>query len=540
MTTCFRRRCESALLHPATITAVVVLLTNDLVFKSLWPDSWVTGKLSDVAWVVFASPLLAFLLSLVTRGNRLPERLAFFAAYVGLPVLYAAYNTFESVHEWVLRGISTTSGGTAGSPLDATDSIVIPVGLAIAVWIWWQTATNSNNAIRRWTLLIAGIAALASVASSAPPPPSEGITAVRVYSDGSIFAREFESRDGGENWVSSGWVLPDGEFTESGGRVETPRGTFMIVGPKVLLLRPDGETEVVYSTGYLSGDGNKWVQGQRYKDHILADGPHGIAYDPVTRNLIAVMGVQGVLVSKPNGQWTRHAVGFYSPTDFSFANRTRLLLSSTSFWAATLALALSITGIGLTISRYRIGNLLHLAQFPLILAFVSVVIVFLLFTIGGADGLFTIGPLILIMAPFVLGAAAGLSPRDSRVRKDLLLAGALCSLSIPCLLLFTFGYVDDSPQYADSESESNAFIVTALVAFALDIVVLALSSDLLVRYWLVVTKALLAMMILLVLAFLLWVNTGIALVLAIVSAIVLPGFVGLALAGHVSRQEHIA
>ena len=63
-TNSFRGHCASALTHPVTIASLVVLLLNDALFKSLWPGSWVTGKLSDLAWVVFASPLLAFVLSL--------------------------------------------------------------------------------------------------------------------------------------------------------------------------------------------------------------------------------------------------------------------------------------------------------------------------------------------------------------------------------------------------------------------------------------------------------------------------------------------
>ena len=70
----FRARCASALMHPATVTAVALLLLNDLVFKSVWPGSWATGKLSDLAWVVFASPLLAFLLSFLVRRIRLGKR----------------------------------------------------------------------------------------------------------------------------------------------------------------------------------------------------------------------------------------------------------------------------------------------------------------------------------------------------------------------------------------------------------------------------------------------------------------------------------
>lgn len=45
----FRHRCQSALIHPATVTAVAVLLCNDLVLKAVWPGSWFTGKLSDLA-----------------------------------------------------------------------------------------------------------------------------------------------------------------------------------------------------------------------------------------------------------------------------------------------------------------------------------------------------------------------------------------------------------------------------------------------------------------------------------------------------------
>ena len=72
----FRRRCAWALVHPVTGTALAVLLLNDLVFKSIWPGSWTTGKLSDLAWVVFASPLLAFLLSFLVGRSTSGQRAA--------------------------------------------------------------------------------------------------------------------------------------------------------------------------------------------------------------------------------------------------------------------------------------------------------------------------------------------------------------------------------------------------------------------------------------------------------------------------------
>ncbi len=42
----FRQRCASALTHPITVVALATLLLNDLLFKAIWPDAWVTGKLS--------------------------------------------------------------------------------------------------------------------------------------------------------------------------------------------------------------------------------------------------------------------------------------------------------------------------------------------------------------------------------------------------------------------------------------------------------------------------------------------------------------
>ena len=126
-TNSFRGHCASAVTHPVTVAALVVLLLNDALFKALWPDSWVTGKLSDLAWVVFASPLLAFVLSLFLGRSVFGRRAAIIIAYVGCRLLYAAFNTFEPIHDRILWGLSLVAGGTAGSPLDPTDSLVIPV-----------------------------------------------------------------------------------------------------------------------------------------------------------------------------------------------------------------------------------------------------------------------------------------------------------------------------------------------------------------------------------------------------------------------------
>ena len=79
----FHQRCQLALTHPVTLGAVALLLVNDWLLKPLWQSDWTTGKLSDFAWMVFAPPLLLFVLSLMSRNNAKATRTAFLAACAG-------------------------------------------------------------------------------------------------------------------------------------------------------------------------------------------------------------------------------------------------------------------------------------------------------------------------------------------------------------------------------------------------------------------------------------------------------------------------
>ena len=210
MTTNFGRRCELTLTHPVTAGALVVLLLNDWVLKPVWQSDWTTGKLSDLAWVVFASPLLAFLLSRFMGSGRLRERSAFALAYLGLPILYAAFNTFQPLHDLILSGLLFVSGGEVGSPFDPTDSLVIPLGLALAGWVWHRSQTDTGSRLAQFHLLIAVIASFATVATSGClPSPTAWHVGVRsdgavvtpdTYSGGGSDSYGRYSRDGGLTW----------------------------------------------------------------------------------------------------------------------------------------------------------------------------------------------------------------------------------------------------------------------------------------------------------------------------------------------------
>ena len=367
MSTAFRQRAASALTHPVTVTALATLVLNDLVLKRLWPGEWVTGKLSDLAWMVFAPPLLAYLLSITVlrRNHPRAERWAAAAAYVGLPLLYAAFNTFASVHDVILRGLSLVGGGTPRSPLDVTDSLVIPFAIAIAFWVWNRTPVGAEAMRARLALLTSAVAMIASVATSYPEPhlgivdveSDESGAIVAVSDTGDYLKLVFQSVDGGLTWSAgeSSRVLT---WTEESAQlrgavrnlsVDTPAGSYFIEGTDIIRRDRKSGSEVVYSAAYLTEKGNLALQEITTTDienRIATRGPYDIAYDPRSGNIVLAMGLQGVVVGMSDGQWTRINVGRYEPTNFSFVDRI-LPLQDWRFAVTALAIAVSFTALAL-------------------------------------------------------------------------------------------------------------------------------------------------------------------------------------------------
>ncbi len=375
-TATYRQQCASALTHPVTLGALGILLLNDLVFKALWSNPWTTGKLSDLGWVIFASPLLAWVLSLVARENRIAQRAVWVVAYAGLPLLYAAFNTFPTVHDTILQGLSLASGGTAGSPLDPTDSLVIPLGLVVAVWVWWQSSGPPGIRRQHIVMAVAGIAVVASIATSYPEPNYGGVSGFALTEQNTVLAQTgssgsyagysnqvvvppsarqryvagLETLDGGFTWKRSpDYNGTELEFSEQRS-VDTPRGRFVITSNGVAHTdNTETARKEVYSTAYLSRGASEWTQIQtsrwRLKNQTASRHPEAIIYDPQSGNVIVAMGLQGVVVGTPDGKWTPVAVGSYRPTVYSRQIRMQTLLEAPNFWYSVILLPLAGTAV---------------------------------------------------------------------------------------------------------------------------------------------------------------------------------------------------
>ena len=353
-------RAEAALTHPATLIALATLLVNDLVFKSLWHGSWWTGKLSDLAWVIFASPLLALPLTFLARRNPIAQKTAWVIAYIGLPFLYAAYNTFESLHDVIMGAFSLVRGTPGGSPFDPSDSIVIPIGFAVAMWVWRTVQIDRSETKAKLSLIVAVLACVASVATTAEEPPT-GISVLGQDESGNVVAKDFRqnwgdffiSSDGGVTWEpdrenlatdeSIDWNLPT---------AEAPEGTYSLEGPDVALTT-NGITKTVHSTLNVNSKTDYRIfalatdsigAGFGRVTHLPTD----IHYDAGSGNLIVAVGLQGVLLRTRDGRWQRIGVGKYNPIDFSVASRAKLLIVGEEL--GTLVMALIIASVGSALS----------------------------------------------------------------------------------------------------------------------------------------------------------------------------------------------
>ncbi len=155
MTGAPRADCAPAdfLVHPIAVVSVVALVVNDRFVKQTWPGL-VSGKLSDVAGMVFFPLLLVGLVELAAAAARRPwwaDRRAFVTvavivgAFFGATKVLAPIRAFDEAALGWLRwapgaAARAATGGAAGAPeaghvvADATDLVAVPF-VIVAVWI---------------------------------------------------------------------------------------------------------------------------------------------------------------------------------------------------------------------------------------------------------------------------------------------------------------------------------------------------------------------------------------------------------------------
>lgn len=136
------RRPGDGLLHPVPLAAVAILVLNDHVLKERWAGL-VTGKLSDVAGLVFFPLLLDALAARLPWARALPPLRRVAACALATAVVFAAVKTWApatrayeiglGLLQWPIRAaFAVLRGDAPGPPLraalvrDPTDLVALP------------------------------------------------------------------------------------------------------------------------------------------------------------------------------------------------------------------------------------------------------------------------------------------------------------------------------------------------------------------------------------------------------------------------------
>ena len=213
-----------------------------------------------------------------------------------------------------------------------------------------------GGSVRKLILAAVALAAgAASVACCGHGYQPGGVSDVSVAGDGTVIADNppSVSADGGLTWVGADERLDWGYDAGINASVETPRGTYFIEGA-VVYREAGGERREAYSAAHLSQSANRWAQAMDAPscEPRLTTHPQDITYDPASGNVIVAMGLMGVAVGLPGGEWREVAVGWSYPRDFSFAAKLGLLTEN-GFWAGALAAAFAVGGVAVVFYALR-------------------------------------------------------------------------------------------------------------------------------------------------------------------------------------------
>jgi hypothetical protein len=307
--------------HPGSVAAVLVVLLNDHVLRHVWP-SWLTGKIGDFAWLVFAPLVLAALLAWLTPArlaahSRNLGRLAFWL--VGLE--FALAKTVPLFHALTVRAYEFVIAWPSTLRLDPTDLIALP-----ALWLGWRIWTEAS--LRPTSLPPAGwvMLSLAVVATLADAgAPDYGVHCL-VEKDGNLYAfagysNVYVSHDGGVNWQDDP-TAGDLARRDCGAMHTTPWQVADTQNPAIHYRFTSGvgieKSTDAGQTWHLEVDLTREqarivFQDKKYNHGYgqLRPGPLDALIDPKTQAVVVAMGQQGVLLGKPGSQWTWAAVGQY-------------------------------------------------------------------------------------------------------------------------------------------------------------------------------------------------------------------------------------
>ena len=176
---------------------------------------------------------------------------------------------------------------------------------------------------------------------------SDGLLVAQGFASGVTQSYSyFESDDGGVVWNER--RRPD-SVEWGANEVTTPMGVYRISGTEIIRESPVQPPETVYDALPPRNGPDQWIQ--RHNARNLPgipeppSGPIAITYHPGSGQVIAALGIEGVVVGTDDGQWIRASVGLYGPSDYSNPAKIRALLSRSGLWLQLVITPLAMLNI---------------------------------------------------------------------------------------------------------------------------------------------------------------------------------------------------
>ncbi|MCJ7827074.1 MAG: hypothetical protein MUP36_02390, partial [Demequinaceae bacterium] len=330
------------LAHPVSLAGIALLLLNDHVLKAEY-GAWWTGKLSDVAGLVFAPALLAVVVAALGGHRGRPRTVAASSlAIVGVGFVWVKATAGGAA------AASAAWTAVAGPSLvrhDATDLLALPA-LALA-WLAYRQATRRPDATRHpnprtvaRALILVPIATFAVAATSVAPTYMASDVAVV---DGKLYVGVEYLPDEGSgypphppDWHSTdvskadpatwSWEYlrePDDEEAERASQAGDSQKTEACVpgDPTICYRIVDGALGVERSNDGGETWSPEWGFTSSERDRLIVLTPE--VFDPdtqfVSRSLavfevgdghevVVANGLDGIAVRMTKGTWSRHQV----------------------------------------------------------------------------------------------------------------------------------------------------------------------------------------------------------------------------------------
>jgi hypothetical protein len=358
-------RAMAALSHPLSVAGVVTLLLNDHLLRRAWP-SWWSGKIGDVAWLLFAPFVLAAGLAwLLPRGIQHRETavggLALWLTGLG----FAAAKTLPLVHATTVALLARIYNTPVALLADPSDLLATPA--LLAGWVIWKRDTGPPAAVppRAWLVLV--LAALATMANS--PAADSGITCL-IQEGSTVLAY-------GGAWRTGGYLSTNGGLTWQ----ETTQAVVCEGHQEPWQFQDPLNQKAWYRV--TPGSGIEWSEegGEAWRREVDLSGqearyayyerehtwihwkpaPSDALVDPGTGNLIAAMGVEGALIRTPDGEWTWAAVGPYRHVEMRRLDQLWLLLWGELWLAVTVLFATLFTVSATLVQRRKLETVTEAA-----------------------------------------------------------------------------------------------------------------------------------------------------------------------------------